>query len=216
MEIYNKKKLDTKVEDLPFQDYFTTRYSITVRVKAQKTYDYAKKNGIPFFNLTVACIIETINDIPEFKKRMINNSIYEYDKINALTPILLEIKTIKEIEIKPISEYLSFDEWNKDFQNKKKDNIYQYTIGPSQREELPVFILSCMPWINFDSMTNVIPKAHQIMPAIFYGKLVDGKIPVLLSVNNNFIFGYQLKLFFEDLEKYLENPEIIIKKYNNK
>lgn len=48
---YDKKEMDINVEDLPFQDLLTSRYSMTVRVNAQKTYDYSKVNNISFFNL---------------------------------------------------------------------------------------------------------------------------------------------------------------------
>ena len=75
MTEYTKKELNIKVEELPFQDFLTSRYSMTARVNAQNTYDFAKENNIPFFNMTVACILEAINEIPEFKKRIIDDNI---------------------------------------------------------------------------------------------------------------------------------------------
>ena len=83
MNKYSKKELDVKIEELPFQDFLTSRYSITARVNAQKTYEYSKENKIPFFNMTAACILEAVNEIPEFKRRIINNKVYEYEKINV-------------------------------------------------------------------------------------------------------------------------------------
>lgn len=41
MNRYNKKELDINIDDLPFQDFLTSRYSMTVRVNAQKTYTYS-------------------------------------------------------------------------------------------------------------------------------------------------------------------------------
>lgn len=72
--------------------------------------------------------------------------------------------------------------------------------------------LSCIPWINFDSMTNIIAEPNQIMPVIAGGKLVDEKIPVSLTASHVFIFGYHFKLFYEKLEYYLENPELLFNK----
>ena len=86
---YKKKLLDIKYESLPFTDFLCPRYSMTVIVTGQKLYDYAKKNNIPFFNLTSACILKAITEIPEFKKRIINKQIYEFENISAITPILL-------------------------------------------------------------------------------------------------------------------------------
>lgn len=205
----NKYKiLDIDVNELPFADFLTSRYSMTVKVDAQKTYELAKKENIPFFNLTSACILETINEIPEFKWRIIGDNVVEYEKINAVSPIMQNDYTIREIEIKPASEFGDIFQWSEYVENKKnniEDN--QYLVEPMKRDEEPIANLSCIPWLDFDSMTNIIASPNQIMPVISWGKLVDEKIPVSLTASHIFIFGWHFKLFYENLERYLNNPE---------
>ena len=200
--------LDIDVNELPFADFLTSRYSMTVKVNAQKTYELAKKENIPFFNLTSACILEAINQIPEFKWRIIGDNVVEYDKINAVSPIMQSDYTIREIEIKPVGEFGDIYQWNEYVEN-KKNNIddNQYLVETMKRDEEPIANLSCIPWIDFDSMTNIIASPNQIMPVISWGKLVDGKIPISLTASHVFIFGWHFKLFYENLEKYLNNPE---------
>ena len=118
--MYHKKELDINVKELPFQDFLTSRYSMTARVNAQKTYEYAKKNNMRFFNMTVACILEAINEIPEFKRRIINDKVYEYDKVNAVSPIMQDDYTIREIEILPPSEHQTLNEYNQYMKIRKK------------------------------------------------------------------------------------------------
>lgn len=211
MNRYPKKELDIKVDELPFKDFLTSRYSMTVRVNAQNTYDYSKNNNLPFFNMTSACILEAINEIPEFKRRIIDDKVYEYEKINAVSPIMQDDYSIREIEILPLSEHESLEEYNSYIEN-KKENIEdnQFLVEPSLRDMLPICNLSCIPWINFDSMTNIIASSNQLMPVISWGKLVDGKIPVSLTASHVFIFGYHFRLFYEKIENYLDNPELII------
>jgi len=202
------KILDMDVNELPFADFLTSRYSMTVKVDAQKTYELAKKENIPFFNLTSACILETINEIPEFKWRIIGDNVVEYEKINAVSPIMQNDYTIREIEIKPACEFGDIFQWSEYVENKKnniEDN--QYLVEPMKRDEEPIANLSCIPWIDFDSMTNIIASPNQIMPVISWGKLVDEKIPVSLTASHIFIFGWHFKLFYENLERYLNNPE---------
>jgi chloramphenicol O-acetyltransferase type A len=185
---------------------------MTVRVNAQNTYEYAKENNIPFFNMTAASILEAINEITEFKRRIIDDKVYEYDKINGVSPIMQDDHSIREIEILPPSEFQTLTEFNEYIEN-KKNNIEnnQYLVEPSLRDQMPICNLSCIPWINFDSMTNIIASPNQLMPVITWGKLVDGKIPVSLTVSHVFIFGYHFKLFYEKIEQYLENPELLEK-----
>ena len=208
---YDKKEIDIKVEELPFQDLLTSRYSMTVRVNAQKTYDYSKKNNISFFNLTLSCILEAINEIPEFKRRIIDDKVYEYDKISAITPILQEDYTIREIEVKPLSEYENFSEWNRELEyNKENIEDNQFLVEFMLRDTLPICNMSCIPWINFDSMTNIIASANQLMPVISWGKLVDGEISLSLTASHVFIYGYHFKLFYEIVDKYLNCPDELI------
>ena len=202
------KILDMDVNELPFADFLTSRYSMTVKLNALKTYELAKKENIPFFNLTSACILETINEIPEFKWRIIGDNVVEYEKINAVSPIMQNDYTIREIEIKPACEFGDIFQWSEYVENNKnniEDN--QYLVEPMKRDEEPIANLSCIPWIDFDSMTNIIASPNQIMPVISWGKLVDEKIPVSLTASHIFIFGWHFKLFYENLERYLNNPE---------
>ena len=186
---------------------------MTVKINAINTYNYSKKNNIPFFNLTLGCILEGINEIPEFKRRIIKDKIIEFEKINAVTPILQKDNSIKEIEIVPVSNFEDFNKWN-EYVQFKKNNIKksEYKINASNRDEEPIANFSCIPWINFENMSNVIYAPHQIMPCISWGKLVDDKISISLTANHNFIFGFHFKLFYENVEKYLSNPQLLVEK----
>lgn len=204
----NYKITDIKADELPFSDFLTSRYSMTVRVQAEECYVMSKKENIPFFNLTTACILKAINEIPEFRLRIKEGKVVEYDHINAVSPIMQEDYTIREIEIPPSSEFEDIHEWNEYVEN-KKTNIEnnQFLVEPMMRDELPIANLSCLPWLDFDSMTNIIASPNQIMPVISWGKLVDGKIPISVTASHVFVFGWHFKLFYEKAEEYLTNPE---------
>lgn len=58
-------------------------------------------------------------------------------------------------------------------------------------------------------MTNIIASPNQLMPAISWGKLVDGKISISLTASHIFIFGWHFKLFYEKVEYYLSNPDLL-------
>ena len=209
---YNKKKLDIKYESLPFLDFFCSKYSMTAKVDISKVYEHSKKNGIPFFNLTSACILCTVNEIPELKKRIINKEVVEYENISAVTPILQEDKSIKEIEMPPLYYFNTFKEWNDYIQYKKKNiEKEEFILPSSKRDEEPIANFSCIPWVHFESMTNLVYQPLSIYPTISWGKMEDGKIPITLSVSHIFFFGYHFKLFYENIEKYFKNPELITK-----
>ena len=143
---YKKKILDIKYESLPFLDFQNTRYSMTVKVNIGQVYNYAKSNKIPFFNLTSASILSAINEIPEFKRRIINKEVVEYENVSAVTPIIQEDKTTKEIELPPLKYFKNLKEWN-DYIQFKKQNIEkeQFTVPANKRDEEPIVNFSCIP-----------------------------------------------------------------------
>ena len=112
----------------------------------------------------------------------------------------------------PLDYFKSFNEWNDYIQYKKK-NIEKegFNLESSKRDEEPIVNFSCIPWLHFESMTNVTYSPLQIYPVIAWGKLVDGTIPISLTVSHIFFFGYHFKLFYEGVEKYFNNPELIAK-----
>ena len=212
MKRYKKKELDINVDDLPFQDFLTTQYSMTKRVNAQKTYEYSKENNLSFFNMTSAGILEAINEIPEFKRRIIDGKVYEYEKINAITPLIQEDHSVRVLEILPVSEHESIVNYNQYLEDKKNDiENEQFLVDPSLSDIVPICSFSCIPWINFDSMTNIISSAKQTMPVITWGKLVNGKIPISVAASQLFINQYHFILLYKIIEKYFNNPEMILK-----
>lgn len=213
MNRYKKRELDIKVEELPFKDFLATQFSMTARVNVQNTYNYAKKNNISFFNMTSACILEAINEIPEFKRRIIDDKVYEYEKINAITPLIQEDHSLKVLEILPVSEHESIEEYNQYLEDKKNDIENNQFLGdPSLTDSYPICSFSCIPWTNFESMSNIIESSKQSMPVITWGKLVDGTIPVSVAASQIFLSPYHFQLLYEKIEKYLGNPEEMLKK----
>lgn len=208
-----RKLLDIDIESLPFRDFLTSRYSMTVRIDARNTYEYAREHNLSFFNITLGCLLEGLNDVDEFKRRIIDGNVYEYEYLNAVTPILQPDESLRELEVQPPSKFKSLQEYNDNLEEiKERIEEEQYTVEASLRDIEPIANLSCIPWIDFDSMTNIIAAPNQLMPVISWGKYVDGQISVSLTASHIFIFGIHFKRFYENIEYYLDNPERIYEK----
>ena len=206
---YKKKETDIKYENLVFPDFACSKYSMTVKVDASKLYEHSKKNNIRFFNLTLACLITALNEVPELRRRIINKQVVEYENISGLTPILQEDKTIKEIEMPPPYYYNSFKDWN-DYLEYKKQNIEKEEVHITHQGRAYANF-SCIPWIHFESMTNIVFRPYSTYQNISLGKMFDGKIPISLTASHNILSGYHFKLFYDSIEKYFKNSELITK-----
>lgn len=167
-----------------------------------------KKKTYLFFNLTAEAILEGLNQVSELKRRIVDNKVIEFDKLNGVTPILQENFSIREIEFQPMSDFKDIFTWN-DYLEDKKANIVNYCVDPFERDSKPVANLSCVKWIDFDAMDHIVLEPKQCTPVIAWGKMVDGKVPLPLSANHMFVFGYHFHLFYENVEKYLANLSLI-------
>lgn len=188
--------MDINVEDLPFQDFASTRYSMTVKVDVSETYKFAKKENLSFFNLTAGAILEGLNEVPELKRRIVDNQVIEFDKLNGVTPILQEDYSVRDIEFSPMSDFKDIFSWN-DYLENQKVNGETYDVPPSLRDNSPTANLSCLKWIDFDAMEHMVYNPKFAIPVIVWGKMVDGKVPLSLSASHmlflDIIFTYFIK-----------------------
>lgn len=57
---------------------------------------------------------------------------------------------------------------------------------------------SCIPWVDFDSITTCIVESTQIQPLITWGKVNENhKMSISITVNHIFVNGKELGLFYK-------------------
>lgn len=215
MRDYPYKKLDAKIEDFEFTRklFISSRHSITSVIDCENLYSFSKKNNFSFFNLCVAAIYRTIESIPELKQCFIEGEAREYEHINVILPLGNEDHTVNQVCIESIHDFNSFRDWDDFLMNvKNHPEDYEYKYGPESVNHV-FAILSCIPWIHYSSFEDMTLDSDTFFPAIYWGKYVDGKIPVTLTSNHIFVYGYQLGLFFNRLSEYMENPETLFESF---
>ena len=204
------KKLDFKQKDLKINNLFiSSRYSITSLIDCENLYSFSKENDLSFFNLCVAAIYKTIESMPELKTFMIDGEGREYEHINIILPLLNDDNAVENVCIESFDDFKSFKEWNDFLQNIKNDSEnHKYIYGPETLNHV-FAILSCIPWIHYADFNDMTLSSDNFIPVVHWGKYENGKIPLTISVNHVFVFGYHLGIFFNRLSEYMENPDSI-------
>jgi len=61
---------------------------------------------------------------------------------------------------------------------------------------------SCIPWVDFDSITNCVLNNHQIQPLITWGKVNKNyEMSISITVSHIFVNGQDLAYFYKNAEK---------------
>ena len=197
------KKIDFDVKNNPFYNFNSTRYSMSARIKVEKLWKFCKKNDYSFFILSLGSLINATNKVENLKRRIIDGEAVEYDYLEGVTPIMNKNQDIyREMRVRIPQEFEDIFEWHdyvkdlsEDILSDKKEGFF---MEMEQRDLTNIANYSCIPWIDFDSITSCEVDPRAIQPLITWGKVNDDyEMTVAITVSHIFVLGRDLGYFYE-------------------
>ncbi len=181
-------------------------FGVTLAIDCTFALQKSKDLGISFFIYYLHKTLAAINTQENFKYRIHEKQVYEYDTIDASATIMREDKTFG-FSLIPYHEDLNIFNQNA-LQEIKR---IQETKGLFTREFPNNLIhFSALPWINFTGITHSRNyKFEDSCPKISMGKVYhqDGKkyMNMAIFVHHGLIDGYHLGLFTEKFQDLMNN-----------
>ena len=147
------------------------------------------------------------NKVPAFKRRIIEGKVVEFDYLEGTSPIMDENNSVyKEMRVKTPQCFKDKSAWH-DYVKDLSQSILSgeddgFTLEMHLRDSENIANFSCIPWVDFDTLTTCIVESNQIQPLITWGKLnSDFEMSVAISVNHIFVNGRELGYFYEYVQK---------------
>ena len=157
--------------------------------------------------------MNAVNSVPQLKRRIIGDKVIEYDYLEALSPIMDEGNEIyREMRVKIPQEFDDVLQWH-DYVKEMSSDILSgkregYFIEMEERDRTNVANFSCIPWVDFDMLTNCTVDARAAQPLVTWGKVNDDyEMSVSITVSHIFVNGRELAHFYENAQR--EFDEII-------
>lgn len=204
------KEIDFDLEKNPFVNFASARYAMSARVNVLKLWKYCKNNDKSFFIMTLGCLMKSVNSVPQLKRRIIDGKVIEYDYLEGVSPIMDDENEIyKEMRVKSPHEFENILQWH-DYVKKLSDDILNgkhegFCIEMEKRDLEKIVNFSCIPWVDFDMLTNCTVDGMAIQPLITWGKVnKDYEMSVSITVSHIFVNGRELGYFYENLQKELD------------
>jgi len=203
IDLENWSRLDTYNHFSGFELPF---FNICSNIDITPVYQKCKINGYSISQALHYCCIKAANAIDEFKLRILNGRVVQYDVIHAGAIVLLPDNNIRFCMYEYIADFTEFEA--KASATRQKVLDIQQTEPRSQEQDVIHF--SVLPWVSFTSISHPrrVNKADSI-PKITLGKFYksEGRIllPISVEVNHCLMDGYHLGLFNEHLTKAIDN-----------
>ncbi|MCL2135336.1 MAG: chloramphenicol acetyltransferase [Candidatus Bathyarchaeota archaeon] len=185
-------------------------FGITTTVDCTTAYETCKQHEYSFFIYYMYKSIKTINQIENFRYRIINQDIWLYDHVHASTTIGRPDGTFGFALFKYTKNFTEFHK-----NAKTQIANVQNTSGlraNNDAKRLDVIHYTTLPWFSFTSFRhekNFTQK--ESIPKIAFGKYYDQQnkkhLPLSINANHGLLDGYHiakyLELFQQELDKKL-------------
>ena len=205
------KEIEFNLDENPFIDFLSSRYSMSARVNVEKMWNWCHENDRSFYVMSMGCLLNASNRIPQFKRRIIDGKVYEFDYLEATTPIMDENNSVyKEMRVETPQNFDDIHAWH-DYVKELSGDILSgrkegFTLDMSLRDSENIVNLSCIPWVDFDTLTTAIVESKQIQPLITWGRVnEDYEMSVSITVSHIFVNGRELGYFYEYVQNEFDN-----------
>jgi chloramphenicol O-acetyltransferase type A len=207
------REIEFNLDENPFINFQSARYSMSARVNVEKLWNWCHENGKSFFIMSLGCLMNAVNSVDELKRRIIDNKAVEFDYLDGVTPIMNEDEGIYcEMRVQTPQEFDSIIQWHDYVKDLSADILSgkseSFFIEMEKRDLTNIANFSCIPWVDFDMITNCTVKGKAIQPLITWGKVNENfEMSVSITVSHIFVNGRELGYFYENAQREFNNIE---------
>lgn len=201
------KEIDFNLDGNPFSDFLSSRYSMSARINVEKLWKHCRENDKSFFVMSLGCLMNAVNSIPQFKRRIIDDKVIEFEYLEGTCPIMDEDNDIyKEMRVETPQNFDDIYMWHDYVRNLSKSilsgEIEGFAIDMDLRDMENIANFSCIPWVDFDSITNCVVTSNQIQPLLTWGRVNENyEMTVSITVSHIFVNGRELAYFYQNAQK---------------
>ena len=201
------REIEFNLDENPFINFLSARYAMSARINVEKMWNWCHENDRSFFIMSLGCLMNAVNSVPQLKRRIIDGKAVEHEFLEGLTPIMNEEKEIyREMRVKIPQEFENFLEWHdyvKDLSSDILEGRKEGCMLEMEKRDLEnIANFSCIPWVDFDMLTNCVVDGRAIQPLVTWGKVNENyEMSVSITVSHIFVNGRELGHFYENAQK---------------
>lgn len=189
-----------------FKDYRDPFFNMAANLDVSRLYRLCKLRELPF---SIACLYLSLtmaNEIREFRLRMVEDKLVEFETVEATQTILNEDNTFSFC-------YFPFKNSLEDFvaagleAREKYGKLKTFDV---EADRIDLIYYSVIPWVSFTSFKHANSgDSRQTVPRMVFGKMFEdgGKrlMPFSVEVHHALMDGYHVGQYFNGLQQKLDS-----------
>ena len=180
-------------------------FSLTASLTVTRLLGAARDRKLSLFNAMLFCVMQAANAIPEFRTRFRGQTVVMHDIIHPSFTVPIEGERFAFCHAGYHEDWLTFDATCRAaIETASK----QATLDSETEGEDQWIYLSCLPWLDFTSMTHPLQDKDDCIPRIAWGKIVEeegrARVSANLQAHHAIMDGLHAARFFEELQKNID------------
>lgn len=168
-----------------------------------------KEKQLPFFLTFCYCVSRAANSVPEFRQRILDGAIVEYENCRTSHTVALEDETycycVLESKM-PFRDFLPYAV------NAQEISRRERSVSDDENDGRELIFISTLPWFSYTSIVQPVPVPADSNPRITWGKYrqVNGEvmIPVTVLCHHALVDGLHIAGFYDKLREQMEKVSI--------
>lgn len=190
-------------------DHFRTlsspHFSLTADVNVTGMIEKAKPSGVPVFNATLFAIMTACNRTPEFRQRLADGGVVEYEVVHPAPTVPIEGDRFAFCHFDYSPNWEEFNARCADAIRKGKKQV-ELQDDSGARDDL--IFTTCLPWVQFTSLHHPVQGPDDSFPRVAWGKFYqrDGHwlMPVNVQAHHALIDGLHMGRFYQFVQEELD------------
>lgn len=207
MKVFDIENWSRKAQYEFFKTYEDPFFNITANLEVSNLYTFCKKHELSFSLACIYIAIKCINEIPEFRLRIKNGKVVQYNSVTIGSTVLNEDNTFSFCDFSLQSSIFDFDAVGKSIiEDHKKGMKFE-----PKEDELEIIHCSTLPWVSFTGMKHARKgdESSKGIPKIIFGRFFSEdnikKIPFSVEANHALMDGYHVSLLFKNMQQFINN-----------
>lgn len=181
----------------------------TVQIDVTELRSYCKSNGVKFSQTIGFILLRANNHIQEFRHRIVDDVLVEYDKIIPARTVMTENKVFT------IARGVYTDNFAADYRENMliDESVAKGLVPMSTSSNLGQIFITINPWTTQTAVQAPFSKRMASVPVYCVGKMYDDngrtKLGLGLQVHHGLVDGYHIGHCLNIIERHLADPTLI-------